>query len=63
MIATARTAKIGVELDKAMEKQYQSANTYQIENLTDLNYVAQKIKQADKLLADVKGMKFITPHN
>ena len=50
MMATARTAKIGVELDKAMEKQYQSATKYEIENLTDLKEVAQKIKQADKNL-------------
>lgn len=48
MIATARTAKIGVELDKAMESQYKSAIIYEIENLADLKEVALKIRQADK---------------
>ncbi len=50
MMATARTAKIGVELDKAMETQYKNAIIYEIENLSELNEVAQKIKQADKNL-------------
>ena len=50
MMATARTAKIGVELDKAMETQYKNATIYEIENLSELNEVAQKIKQADKNL-------------
>ncbi|MBR5554891.1 hypothetical protein IKU74_02645 [bacterium] len=44
MIATARTAKIGVELDKAMERQYKSAIVYEVENLADLKDVAQNIK-------------------
>lgn len=44
MIATARTAKIGVELDKAMESQYNTATLYEIENLSDLKDVAQNIK-------------------
>lgn len=44
MIATARTAKIGVELDKAMESQYKSAIVYEVENLADLKDVAQNIK-------------------
>lgn len=48
MIAAARTAKIGVELDKAMEKQYHNATMYEIKNLTELKKVVQKIKQADK---------------
>lgn len=48
MMVTARTAKIGVELDKGMEKQYKSAIIYKIENLTELKEVARKIKQADK---------------
>ena len=48
MIATARTAKIGVELDKAMESQYNTATLYEIENLSDLKEVALKIRQADK---------------
>lgn len=48
MIATALTAKIGVGLDKAMETQYKNATTYEIENLSVLKEVAQKIKQADK---------------
>ncbi len=44
MIATARTAKIGVEIDKAMESQYKNAIVYEVENLADLKEVAKNIK-------------------
>ena len=48
MIATARTAKIGVELDKAMESQYKNAIVYEVESLSDVKEVVLKIRQADK---------------
>lgn len=48
MIAVAMNAKIGVTLDKALEKQYNSAITYKIENLSELGEIAQKIRKADK---------------
>ena len=41
-------AKIGVTLDKALEKKYNSAITYKIENLSELGEIAQKIRKADK---------------
>lgn len=47
MIATARTSKIGVAIDKGLEEQYKSAPIYQIEKLTELKEVVQKIKKAD----------------
>ena len=48
MIAIAMNAKIGVTLDKGLEKQYNNAITYEIKNLSELGEIAQKIRKADK---------------
>lgn len=48
MIAIAMNAKIGVALDKGLEKQYNNAITYEIKNLSELGEIAQKIRKADK---------------
>lgn len=48
MIAIAMNAKIGVALDKGLEKQYNNAITYEIKNLSELGEIAQKIRKTDK---------------
>ena len=44
----AMNAKIGVALDKGLEKQYNNAITYEIKNLSELGEIAQKIRKTDK---------------
>lgn len=50
MIASALNAKIGVALDKRLENQYNSAITYEIENLSEIKEIAQKIKKSTSKL-------------
>ena len=50
MIESALNAKIGVALDKRLENQYNSAITYEIENLSEIKEIAQKIKKSTSKL-------------